>query len=78
MSKRNDLDFILDIKESIDRISMYAEGFDYKTFCQDFKIQDAIIRIVEILGEVVKQLSTNIKEINSDIQWKKIAGQETG
>lgn len=74
MSKRKDADLLLDIKECINRITIYTKGFSYKDFQQDFKTQDAVIRNIEILGEATKLLSKDLKESYSEVPWKSIAG----
>ncbi len=48
--------FIDDILNSIDKIEKYIEGFDYKTFQEDAKTQDAVIRNLEIIGEAAKSI----------------------
>lgn len=74
MSKRGDRESLSDIKEVIKRIKTYMEKIDYTKFLQDSKTQDAVVRNLEIIGEAVKNISTEIKKKNKDIEWKKIAG----
>jgi uncharacterized protein with HEPN domain len=74
MSKRNDIDFIKDIKESIERVILYTKNMEYEEFSQDYKTQDAVIRNIEIMGEATKALSKTLKKANPDIPWKMIAG----
>nr|VFK61774.1 MAG: Uncharacterized conserved protein, contains HEPN domain [Candidatus Kentron sp. TUN]VFK70836.1 MAG: Uncharacterized conserved protein, contains HEPN domain [Candidatus Kentron sp. TUN] len=63
MSERKDVDFLLDIRESMERISDYTHGMEYDDFFQDHKTQDAVIRNVEIMGEATKAF----------IPWKRLA-----
>jgi uncharacterized protein with HEPN domain len=37
-------------------------------------IQDAVIRNIEVIGEVAKRISDDFKNLNSDIPWRKMAG----
>ncbi len=81
MSKRKDIDFIQDIKESIERIISYTCNVEYESFILDnkiqntkYKIQNTVIRNIEIIGEATKALSEEMKMNNSDILWKNIAG----
>ncbi|MDI6783486.1 MAG: DUF86 domain-containing protein [bacterium] len=74
MSKRGDKEFLLDIKEAIERIRDYTTGLSYQAFLQDIKTQDAVVRNIEIIGEAVKNLSRGLKEKYKDIEWKDIAG----
>ena len=61
------LDAINDIEESIKNLSK-------KEFIINKDVKDANIRRLEIIGEAAKNLSKKIKDKNSDIEWKKIAG----
>lgn len=74
MSKRNDVDLIQDIFESISRVISYTESINYEQFRKDIKTQDAVFRNIEIIGEAVKLLSEQIKSQHLEIPWKNIAG----
>ncbi len=74
MSRRNDVELIQDIFESINRIIPYTENINYEQFKKDLKTQDAVVRNIEIMGEAVKSLSEKIKSQHSEIPWKNIAG----
>lgn len=74
MSKRTDKDFLLDIREAIRRIEIYTKGLNYQKFLQKIETQDAVLRNLEIIGEAVKNVSSNLKKKYRDIQWKEISG----
>lgn len=74
MSKREDIDYICDIKESIKRINSYIQKINYEEYLQDIKTQDAIVRNIEIIGEAVKNISNDFKEKYTQIPWKELAG----
>ena len=61
------LDAIRDIEESIKPLSK-------KEFETAKDAKDATIRRVEIIGEAVKNLSSNLKKNHPEVEWKKIAG----
>ena len=70
---KDDRLYLDNIKESIEKIKICAsEGYD--AFAADFKLQDAMIRNFEIIGEATKQLSEQTKEMRNDIPWRQIAG----
>lgn len=63
-----------DIIVSIKNIEEYTKGMSYKEFAANKLVCDAVIRNLEIVGEAVKNISSEIKAINKDIEWRKIAG----
>ncbi|NJL54785.1 DUF86 domain-containing protein [bacterium] len=70
--KNNKL-YLSNILECIEKIEAYTQdGRD--NFRQNSMIQDAVIRNFEVIGEVTKRLSTELKQEYPDVEWKKIAG----
>jgi uncharacterized protein with HEPN domain len=74
MSKRRDRDYLNDIREAIQRISAYTAGQTYEEFMKDIKIQDAVVRNLEIIGEATKNLSSVLKKSYPNIPWKDLMG----
>ena len=74
MSERKDSEFVADIREAIRRISVYNEGMNYDAFLIDIKTQDAVTRNLEIIGEAVKNLSPELRQLHPDIPWRSMAG----
>lgn len=74
MSKRTDKEFLLDIKEAINRIEKYIIGITYEQFLEKTEKQDAVVRNLEIIGEAVKHLTNDLKSKYKDVEWKEIAG----
>jgi uncharacterized protein with HEPN domain len=74
MSKRPEIEFLLDISESARRIISYTEGMKYDDFLVDLKTQDSVIRNIEIIGEAVKNLSTELRATYDQVAWKSMAG----
>lgn len=66
--------FLGDILESIKKIEEYMKDVNRKTFLEESKIQDAVIRRLEIIGEAAKNVPKNFRDKYSEIEWKKIAG----
>ena len=66
--------FILDIEECIEIIEEYMDDISETTFFGERRIQDAVLRRLEIIGEAVKNLPLEFREKYPDIDWKKIAG----
>ncbi len=72
--KKKDVVYILHIRDAIDLILEYTKDLNMKDFNSKRVIQDAVIRRIAIIGEAVKNISTNFREKYSEIAWKKIAG----
>ena len=64
MSERTDYNFLSDIGEAVRRTISYTERITYEEFLEDIKTQDAVIRNIEIIGEVAKEeLPAIVKQI---------------
>ncbi|MFV2040733.1 MAG: DUF86 domain-containing protein [Candidatus Hydrothermarchaeales archaeon] len=66
--------FLADIIEAIDSIKEYTQDMEEDEFKRDKKTRDAVIRNLEIIGEATKNLPTEIKEKNPDVNWRVISG----
>lgn len=66
--------FLQHIIESIELIEYYIQGKNFKEFKESIQLQDSVFRRLEIIGEAVKNLPDEIKNMKSDIPWKEIAG----
>ncbi|PYS60698.1 MAG: hypothetical protein DMF76_13180 [Acidobacteria bacterium] len=74
MSERKDSEFVEDVREAIRRISVYTERMNYDAFLADIKTQDAVTRNLEIIGEAVKNLSPELRQLHPDVPWRSMAG----
>jgi len=73
MSKhRDEKHYLNDILESITAIEIYLENMNYEEFIRDRKTCSATIRELEIIGEVVGNISSEIKSKYSDVLWQPI------
>ena len=66
--------FLEHIIESIELIEDYTDGASLNDFMISTRLQDLVLRRLEIIGEAVKYLSDDFKVKNNGIEWKKIAG----
>lgn len=48
-------------------------GMTYDDFLLDNKTVDAVVRNLEIIGEAVKNLPEDVRELRPEIEWKKVA-----
>lgn len=74
MRKRKPIVYLHDILESIDLIESFISTIDEDSFYSNVEKQDAVLRRLEIIGEAVKQLPDRIRDSNSIIPWRQIAG----
>jgi len=51
-----------------------TKGLTYEDFTSNELLKRGCTRSLEVIGEAVKNLSTDFKERHKDIQWRKIAG----
>ncbi len=50
------------------------EGISYSRFETDFRINFAVVRALEIIGEAAKPLPDDLRRRYPDIPWKGMAG----
>ena len=66
--------YLNDILQAIERIEKYTTGLNFDDFSKNNMIVDAVVRNFEIIGEAAKHIPPEIKEQQSQIQWKEMAG----
>ena len=65
------------LKHILDEITFLlktTEGLNYNSFFENEMYTRAFSRSFEIIGEAVKNLSTDFRKKHNEIEWKKIAG----
>lgn len=74
--KRVSTPYIEDILKSIEILSEYLAEIDSsrEAFDNNQKLQDAVIRRLEIIGEATKRLESDFKKQYPDVPWRKMAG----
>jgi len=65
--------YLVDIIECCDRIREYVNDHTFETFYADSKTIDAVARNLEIIGEAVKGLPTDILATRPEIVWSDVA-----
>ena len=59
--------------ECIDRIEKYT-GHDNPRFFDDTMLQDAVLRVLQIMAESSQRVSDETKRACPDIDWRAISG----
>lgn len=72
--KRSTPQRIQDIKEQIEFILKATKNVNETKFYEDFVLQAAVIRWLEVIGEAAKYVPNDIKNKHPDIPWKQMAG----
>ena len=68
------LDYVEDIIEAMDNAEALLDGVSYDEFADDFRINYAVVRALEIVGEATKRLPERIRQEYPDIPWRDMAG----
>jgi len=72
--KKDDSAYLLDILISIRDIEKFIEGMDFEDFRKDYKLQLAVVRLLEIIGEASVKLSADLKNKYIRVPWVDIKG----
>ncbi len=74
MKSREPALYLDHILESIDLAQSYLAGIDFDAFSGDQRLQDAVVRRIEIIGEAVKNLPPDLRNDAPGVPWRRIAG----
>lgn len=72
--KRDYGDYIDDIISHMQKAEDFIMNINYEDFAKDEKTIFAVIRSLEVVGEVAKQIPSSIRHKYPKIPWKRIAG----
>lgn len=68
------LDYIEDILDAMEKAEILLNDVSFEQFEADFRINFAVVRALEIIGEATKRLPVDVRESYSDIPWRNMAG----
>lgn len=73
MSQHDQRTYLEHIRAALERIAEYTtQGKD--AFLASTLVQDAVLRNLEVVGEAVKQLSSELRAQAPNTPWRRIAG----
>lgn len=72
--KREYLDFLQDMVESMELAQEYVRGMTYDQMIQDRKTRDPVERTLERVGEAAARVPDEIRKMYSDIPWLSMVG----
>jgi len=72
--KKDPIVFLIYIMECIKLIEAYTKNTKKAAFDNDIKLQDAIIRRIEIIGEASKNIPLEIKKRYPQVDWREMSG----
>ncbi len=73
--EERDAAYLWDMLESARMIHDFTSGVSFNYYLQDKKLQLAIERLLEIIGEAAKCVSESFRQSHTEIPWKSIIGQ---
>lgn len=62
------------ILDAIVEVEKYLSGVTYEDYFANSEKRFATVKQIEIVGEACNHLSTEFKQVHSEIDWKPIAG----
>lgn len=69
---KDDFVYLKHTLEAIEKIEKYLNDVDYKTFCKNDMLMDAVVRELEIIGEATSNLSEKFRRDNQEIPFRDI------
>jgi len=66
--------FLTDVLKSIEKIEEYMKNIDEEQFFKKTKLQDAVMRRLEIIGEATKNIPSSFRRKHPNVPWREIAG----
>ena len=66
--------YLKHILDEIEFLLKTTKDLSFEKFIQDDILKRAVVRSIEIIGEAVKMIPSEVKDKNKQIQWRKISG----
>jgi uncharacterized protein with HEPN domain len=69
MRKSEDISYLRDVLDAIERIETYVKGVRKDTFFDYLMMQDAVMHQIEIIGEASNRISDTFRELHPELPW---------
>ncbi|KAA9022289.1 HepT-like ribonuclease domain-containing protein [Niallia endozanthoxylica] len=66
--------FLEDILTAAVKVEKFTKGLSYEDFINNDLVADAVIKNILVIGEATKNIPEEIRNINAQIEWRKMAG----
>jgi uncharacterized protein with HEPN domain len=66
--------YLLDMLIAARKAIQFTEGSTAESFRHDQLVQNAVVRVLQVLGEAARRVSATYKEEHPDVPWAQIAG----
>jgi uncharacterized protein with HEPN domain len=74
-TEQHDPAYIWDMMDAAKTAIQLTEGVSLQQYLEDRKLQLAVERLIEIIGEAARNVSKTFKDLHPDISWQKIVAQ---
>lgn len=71
---RNVALYVKDIIQNMQDAEEFVQGLSYEAFTSDKKTFNAVVRVIEVIGEAVKKIPDGVRRRYPAIPWKEMAG----
>lgn len=71
---KDDLAFLRDLLKAARAALRFAEGLDHAAFMASELHQEAITRVVGVVGEAAWRMTPTFKALHADVPWQAMAG----
>ena len=65
---------IQDILDAVGKVREYTQGMDFKSFTEDRKTVDAVVRNLIIIGEAATQIPEEVCARHPEVPWYEMRG----
>jgi len=74
-TEERDAAHLWDMLNTADNVSRFMQGISFDSFMRERKLQAAVEREVEIIGEAARRVSESFREMHPEIPWRAIIAQ---